>query len=132
MMKDFAASSAHQTLMIRAVVKIVKAEIKSVSGRTSPFRRSGTDLESSSWDSFVVTLKHHLPVLVYLLECLMKKKRETNDHVLALIASMLLKNHNDHLCLLQSVISVLFYAKGCQKQVCACVTHTYICILVFY
>jgi hypothetical protein len=130
MMKEFAASPLHRSLMITAIARLIKREIKSVRGTQSLSCKDLDRMKQLSWEAFLCDLQRHLPILFLLLSQLLKSSINRPDKcIIAAMASMLMKNHSKRLCFLQGVFSVMFFAKGCPKLVCKYYIDIYACIM---
>ena len=124
MMTGFATSKVHCNLMVKALSRVIKSEIDAISIANSPFKKNVANLKEFNWDVYSADLQTHLPTLFNLIHHLIRNRRlPRGNQLMAMIASMLLKNHSHRSCYLQSVISLMFYAKGCQKQVCVWIVY---------
>lgn len=63
------------------------------------------------WDE----LPKEVPILFFLKK--MVRNADSSKPMVCLIISMLLKDQNKEMCLLQNVVSALLYGNGCAKQV---------------
>lgn len=112
---DFARTSGvHRKLMIKAVAREVKKEMKSIS--SSALFCNKMALSTFSWTNVWVELVKEAPLLMYFLGSLVTNPVK-NKAMLCVIASMFLKKHNKSLALVQKCISVFLYGNGCSKQV---------------
>ena len=79
------------------------------------------------WDRLFHELSQGMPTLIKLLLSLLHGCEDGKRVILiSVIASMILKQRNNKLALLQRTISVLLYGKGCSKQVVI-----FLCIFLF-
>lgn len=111
-------SSLHRKLMIKAVAREVKKEMKVVSSNDhrTIFCDKKIELTNFSWSKVWDELMKCAPLLMNFLGSLVAHPEE-NKPMLCLIASMFLKKRNKSLALVQKCISVFLYGNGCCKQV---------------
>lgn len=117
LINDFAGSKFHQRMMVSAVARFIKKELHSLSSESgSMVFDKKQHVQEFSWDRLWGHLKQKLPLLT---ECFKKFVRdmETCKPLVCLIISMLLKQRNKRMCLLQCVFSLILYGNGAAKQV---------------
>ena len=118
MMTEFATSKVHCNLMVKALSRVIKGEIDAISIANSPFKKNVDNLKEFNWEVYSAEIQTYLPTLFNFIHHLIRNRRRARgNQLMVMIVSMLLKNHSHRSCYLQSVISLMFYAKGCQKQV---------------
>lgn len=86
--------------------------------KTKTFRVENADsLRKFAWGDVVNKLKNLAPTLFRVIMALCSSKRRCNQSIGGMAATVLLKGRNKHICLTQSVLSVLLYAGHCSKMV---------------
>ena len=80
----------------------------------SILRDSHEAVKNFSWETIWLELQLKVPTLVNLLEQLLPK---SSKHLLCFIICTILKKRSPHMALMQRTISIMLYAKGCNKQV---------------
>ena len=114
-MKDFCAVVNTRSHVIKALGRTMRRELRSASGKDSPFHKDIQAIKSFNWDSYMEAVERNAPCLVQLFKVVL---RRGSSPILAVIASMIMKNCNSHVCLMQAVISVVLFGNGCKKAVC--------------
>lgn len=117
-MKDFAMSVLHQRIMASELARSAKKQMKSLSGKKESSMVFGKKefMTDFTWNMLWDELAKEVPILMFFLKK-MVKNADSRKPMVCLIISMLLKDQNKEMCLLQNVISALLYGNGCAKQV---------------
>ena len=120
-MSEFASSVHHQKIMAGELARSAKRQIRQLSGKKASmvFGRK-EDLAEFTWDLLWDELVKEVPVLIFFLKKLTRDV-ETSKPMICLIISMILKNHNNAMCLLQNIVSALLYGNSCSTQVSVCI-----------
>ena len=126
MMSDFASSVHHQKIMAGELARSAKMQIRKLSGKkTSMVFGKKEHLAEFLCDLLWDELLKEVPILVFCLKLM--RNVEAGKPMICLIISMILKNHNNAMCLLQNIVSALLYGNSCSTQVstCVCVYENY-------
>ena len=102
--------------VISEVAKHIRGEIKNMCALThnSILRDEHEGLKTFNWDSVWAEFQHNVPTLIRLLQSLMPRG---DRKLISFLASMIVKRHCKHMCLVQRVISVLLYGNATHKEV---------------
>ena len=104
--------------MLNSIIGIIKKEIFMVSKGTVLFG-SKENVMQFNWDVVSKELTLKCPTLfLFVKKIITTSHIECNIPLASLLISMMLKNHNKRISLVQSAISLLMYGNGCPKQVC--------------
>ena len=110
------------------------SRVASMKGGSSCLRRRTLDaLQSFSWEKFHLELKQKAPTLYRVLQgCVNVRRRERgrgrktrkthrahNSAVLGICAAVLLRHRNQHLNVVQRIVSLILHSGHAGKQVCA-------------
>lgn len=115
--------SSLRAATIKQVLQAVQREIHNVclrKHRDSLLRQTNYfAMKRFSWKRIIHELNSHAPILVsFVKSALAKCGRKVPRYAVGVCASVLLKNRNRNLALIQAMISVVMYAGHCSKQVC--------------
>ena len=79
---------------------------------------SSASVTHFSWQSILQEIKSRAPTLYFLIKSIIsKQEKQLPQFTVGIIAGVLLKHRNKHLCLPQALISVVMYAGHCSKEV---------------
>ena len=109
--------------MLSEIGKIVQKEIKKLCSNNyhSIIREhSPTALEYYSWRTIILEVMHKAPTLYTIIDKCLMSSNESSRHLLCVVASVVLKSRNPHMCMVQAMVSILMYAGHAGKQVCLC------------
>lgn len=111
-------SSLHRKLMIKAIAREVRKEMRLISSNchNTVFCDKKKELKNFSWSRMWDELMEHAPLLMSVISGLVVRPEESKP-MLCLVASMFLKKRNKSLALTQRCISVFLYGNACSKQV---------------
>lgn len=116
-MREFASSVLHQRIMASELARSAKKQMRSLSGKKSSMVFGKKEyMTDFTWNMLWDELAADVPILMFFLKKLVRDA-DSRKPVVCLIISMLLKDHNKAMCLLQNVVSALLYGNGCAKQV---------------
>ena len=109
-------SAATSDKVIREVARVIK-EMKDLASidNDSILRDTVEAVKHFSWETITSELQKKVPSLMRLLQCLVKKPRDSKPFI-ASLACQLLKDGHPQLGLLQRAVSVLLYANGTSKS----------------
>ena len=116
------SSDSSRVLVLSEIGKIVQKEIKLCSNNYHSIIRehSPTALEYFSWRTIILEVMHKAPTLYTIIDKCLMSSNESSRHLLCVVASVVLKSRNPHMCMVQAMVSILMYAGHAGKQVCLC------------
>ena len=130
--------------ILKVLRKLIVKEMKQVCQKktSSMLRKTSAEaLKSFSWDDLLAELEKTAPVFCQILkECVNVKRRNGSAKrrfystdsatIIGVVAAILLRHHNEHLNLVQRIISILLYSGHAPKQVLFNYCFFYITIII--
>ena len=114
--RDFLKSFHLRHTILQSVIVIIKKEIIALC-KDTVLLGNKENIMKFNWDMVHKELVAKCPTLFLLIKKITTSSVGHNIPLASLLVSMILKNHNKHISLVQSAISLLMYGNGCPKQV---------------